>query len=238
MAQTNTMPQDSTSFLYSARLAGFIYLAIIGLGLFGEVFVRGSLVVSGNAAATAGNILGAQTLWRTGIVTDLLMHVLDVPLIVFLYLLLRPVSRPLALLATVFNVVQTCVLASNKMSLVGVLLLLNSSAHTAAVSSVDLHNLAYLSINLHSYGFGVGLIFFGFACLVRGYLIVKSDFVPRFIGVLLGLAGISYLINSIALLLAPAFAARLFPAILLPAFVGELAFCLWLIFKGHNAHKW
>jgi flagellar biosynthesis protein FliR len=78
-----------------------MYLAIIGLGLFGEAAVRGSLVVAGDAAATASNIIASQSLWRTGIATDLLMHVLDVPLIVFFYLLLKPVSYPLALLATV-----------------------------------------------------------------------------------------------------------------------------------------
>jgi Domain of unknown function (DUF4386) len=199
--------------------------------------VRGSLVVSGDAAATAANILASQTLWRTGIATDLLMHVLDAPLIVFFYLLLKPVSPPLALLATLLNVVQTCVLAVNKLSLVAVLELLNPPALAAAASPHDLHTLAFAAINLHGQGFGVGLIFFGFACLVRGYLIVKSDLVPLTLGVLLGLAGLSYLVNSFALLLWPALAAALFPAVLLPALVGELALCLWLIFTKRTLNR-
>jgi hypothetical protein len=217
--------------LISARTAGVIYLAIIALGIFGEAFVRGSLVVSNDAAATAGNILGSQLLWRTGIATDLVMHLLDVPLIVFFYLLLKPVSQPLALLATAFNIVQTCVLATNKLTLVAALSLLDSPG--SAATSVDLHALASRSIDLHGYGFGIGLIFFGAACLARGYLIYKSGYIPRILGALLGLAGISYLVNSFALLLSPAVASMLFPAVLLPAFVGELSLALWLLFaKG------
>ncbi len=228
------MPAIRASSLSSTRIAGLIYLAIITLGIFGEVFVRGSLVVSGNASSTATSILASQTLWRSGIATDLLMHVLDAPLIVFFYLLLRPVSKPLALLATALNVVQTCVLAANKLSLVAALLMLQRSVSATAVSPQDLHDLAYVAINLHGYGFGVGLIFFGFACLIRGYLIFNSDFVPRIFGVLLAIAGVCYVINSFALLLSPNLAAALFPAILLPALVGELALSIWLLLTKYK----
>ena len=222
-----SMPTPAPSTLLSARAAGLIYLAIIALGLFGEVFVRGSLVVGGDVATTASNILSSQILWRTGIATDLLMHVLDVPLIVYFYLLLKPVSYPLALLATAFNVVQTCVLAINKLALVATLSLLNSSELAAKL--IDSQAFAFLAIRLHSYGFGVGLIFFGLACVVRGYLVFKSSYVPRVLGMLLVLAGISYLVNSFALLLSPPLAAVLFPIVLLPAFVAELALTLWLL---------
>jgi hypothetical protein len=228
------MPAFQTSSLSSTRLAGSTYLAIIGLGVFGEMFVRGSLVVSGNASSTATNILASQSLWRLGIASDLVMHVLDVPLIVFFYLLLKPVSKPLSLLATTLNVVQTCVLAVNKVSLVAALLMLERSVSATAVSPQDLHDLAYLAINPHGYAFGVGLIFFGFACLVRGYLLFHSDFVPRIFGVLLAIAGISYLVNSFALLLSPTFAAVLFPTILLPALVGELALSFWLLLTKYK----
>jgi len=219
--------------LISARAAGAIYLAIIGLGLFGEAFVRGSLVVSGDVATTANNILGSQPLWRMGIASDVLMHVLDVPLIVFFYLLLRPVSQPIALLATFFNIVQTCVLAGNKLTLVAVLTVLGSSA--PGLTPTDSYALASLALGLHGYGFGIGLIFFGLTCLARGYLIFRSGYIPRALGVLLGLAGVSYLINSFALLLSPSLAAILFPAVLLPAFVGELLLSLWLLFANERA---
>ena len=221
-----------------ARIGGVLYLAIIALGLFGEVFVRGTLVVSGNATATASAIAASESLWRAGLAGDLLMQVLDLPVIVVLYLLLRPVSEPLALLATFLNLIQTAVLVANKLNLLAPIFLLGSAGGLDAFSPAQLHALSYLAIKAHGYGFGVGLIFFGFACLFRGYLIFKSGYFPKVLGLLMALAGLCYLVNSFALLLAPALATALFPYVLMPAFVGELGFALWLIFKGVNVAKW
>ena len=234
--------RSSTSFERSpqrwARLAGLLYLAIILLGLFGEVYVRGTLVVSGNPAATANGILQSQLLWRAGTASDLLMHVLDVPVIVILYFLLRPVSRTLALLATLINLVQTAVLAANKLNLLVPLFLLDDAGYLRAFSPEQLQVLSYLAIKAHGYGFGIGLIFFGFACLVRGWLIFRSGYFPKPLGVLMFVAGLSYLANSFSLLLAPSIAASIFPGVLIPALVGELSLCLWLIVKGVNIAQW
>jgi hypothetical protein len=221
-----------------ARVAGFLYLTIILLGLFGEVFVRGALVVAGDAAATARNIAGSPFLWRAGIVGDLLMQVCDVPVLVIFYLLLRPVSESLALLATWINLVQTAVLAANKLNLVVPLLLAADAGYLKAFSPEQLHALSYLAIEVHEFGFGIGLVFFGFACLATGWLIFRSGYLPRTLGVLMLMAGLSYLTNSLALLLAPSFAAAIFPGVLVPAFVGESALCLWLIVKGVDTRKW
>lgn len=221
-----------------ARLCGAAYLGIIVLGVWGELSVRAAIVVSGDAAATAANILSSESLWRAGIAGDLLMHVLDVPVLVLLYLLLRPVSRSLALFATAAQVVQTTVLAINKLALLAPLLLLDDAGYLKAFSPEQLQALSYLAIRLHAYGLGIGLIFFGGACIARGYLIFKSGYLPKALGVLILLAGLCYLINSFALLLAPPFARAIFPAILLPAFVGELALSLWLIVKGIDATQW
>jgi len=98
--------------------------------------------------------------------------------------------------------------------------------------------MASLSLKSHSYGFGVSLIFFGCFCLVIGYLIFRSGYLPKALGVLMQIAGLSYLTNSFALILAPAVANRLFPAILVPAFIGEASLCLWLLAKGMNVEKW
>lgn len=233
----NRSPFERAPQIY-ARIAGCFYLAIILLGLFGEVFVRGTLVIAGDAAATAQGIANSQFLWRAGIVGDLLMQVCDLPVILVLYLLLRPVSASLALLATLINLIQTAVLALNKLSLLIPLFLLEDASTLKAFSPEQLHALARLAIQLHSHGFGIGLIFFGFACLVRGYLIYKSGYFPKVLGLLTFVAGLSYLVNSFALLLAPSIASALFPAVLVPAFVGELSLCLWLIIKGVNLGQW
>ena len=221
-----------------ARLAGWAYLAIILLGACGELVVRGSLVVAGDAVATSARIAGSPLLWRSAIVGDLLMHLLDLPVIVVLYLLLRPVSRGLALLATGLNLVQTAVLAANKLLLVAPLSLLGASSALQAVPLAQRQALALVAIDLHGHGFAIGLLFFGVACLVRGALIAGSGYLPRWIGVLIVAAGASYLVNSIALLLVPTFASAIFPAVLLPALVGELSLCLWLIVRGVRPDRW
>ncbi|QGX41674.1 DUF4386 domain-containing protein [Permianibacter aggregans] len=220
------------------RVAGILYLAIILLGLFGEGFVRSTLIVPGDAGATFLSILPSQLLWRSGAAGDLLMQVLDVPVIVLLYLLLRPVSETLALTMTLFNLVQTAVLAANKLNLLVPTFLMADSSYLNAFSTEQLQALSYLSIKSHSFGFAIGLIFFGFACLLRGYLIHRSGFMPKVIGWLLALAGLSYLVNSFALILAPTIAAMMFPLILVPAFLGELIFALWLVAKGVNLEEW
>jgi Domain of unknown function (DUF4386) len=218
-----------------ARIAGVLYLAIILLGLFGELYVRGKLVVPGDAAATLAQIAAAPGLWRAGIVADLLMQVCDVPVIVIFYLLLRPVHPGLALFNTLINLVQTAVLAANKLNLLLPLFLVEGAGRLAAsFSATQRADLSQLAIQAHGHGFAIGLLFFGFACLAQGWLIYRCGFIPRLLGALLALAGVSYLLNSLALLLAPALANALFPFVLMPAFVGELSLALWLIARGVN----
>jgi hypothetical protein len=221
-----------------ARLAGVLYLINIACGVFGEIFVRGHLVVAGDAATTAHRIMSSEFLFRCGIAGDLIMHITDVPMAVIFYVLLRPVSRDLSLLAALFGMLQTAILCANKLNLVAVLLLLGSSNYLKAFDPNQLQALASLSLVLHEQGFGIGLIFFGVSCLVTAYLLFRSEYFPKFLGIFQALAGVSYLINSFAQLLSPALAARMLPAILLPAFIGELATCLWLIVKGVNLSKW
>lgn len=221
-----------------ARLGGVAYLVIIALGLFGETYVRGSLVVPGDGIATAARIAESPGLWRLGIAGDLLMHLLDVPLIVLFYLLLRPVSHPLALVSSAFNVVQTSVLAANKLTLIALLQLASEAVVNADLPSSVLGSLMSLSASLHGYGFGMGLLFFGLTCIIRGHLMRRSGYFPPLLGTLLVVAGASYVVNSAALFTAPEVASALFPWVLVPAFVGELALALWLTIRGINVAAW
>jgi hypothetical protein len=232
------MSDSSFDAVRWARVAGIVCLAIIVLGFFGEMVARSSIIVSGDAARTAANLIASEGLWRAGIVGDLLMHVLDVPAIIIFYLLLKPVNRGLALTAALFNMIQTAVLVANKLTLVAAHSLATDRAQFSAGFHADLDALAHVAIQMHGYGFGVGLIFFGFASLLRGYLIFRSGFLPRFLGILLGIGGVCYLVNSFALLLAPALASALFPTILMPAAIGELALALWLAIKSVDGAAW
>jgi hypothetical protein len=229
---TNIRPQ-----VY-ARVGGILYLIIILAGGSGELFVRGSLVVSGNAAATGANILASPYLWRAGVAGDLVMHVCDVGLMLVFYVLLRPVNRNLALLAVLFNLVQTSVLVANKLNLMLPLFLLADAPYLKAFTPEQLQALSYVAIRTHDYGFGFGLIFFGVECCVLGYLIIRSSYLPSTLGVMMQIAGVCYVINSFADIVYPAIASRLFPFILLPAFIAELSLALWLLVKGVDLSQW
>lgn len=221
-----------------ARIGGALYLLIIAIGLFGEMFVRNKIVVSGDAAATAANIRSMESLWRLGIAAELVLLVSAVTLTVILYVLLRPAGRDLALLAVCFNLVSIAVEAVAALNLVGALFPLGKAGYLAAFEPEQLYAMAMVAVRSHGFGFGVALIFFGCECLVLGYLIVKSGFFPKAIGVLMQIAGVCYLVNSFALILSPALSSRLFPAILIPPFVGEASLCVWLLVKGVNVAKW
>jgi hypothetical protein len=220
-----------------ARIGGILYLLIIVVGALDQIFIRGSLIVPGDAVSTAKNILAAEPLWRIGIAGDILMHVCDIPLMLVLYVLLKPVNRNLALLAVLFNLVQTAVLAANKLNLLTPLFLLGNAQALKAFEPAQLDALSYLSIRAHDNGFGIGLIFFGFACLIYGYLLFRSGFFPRAIGVLIVIAGLSYLTNSFTLILAPDYAGKVLP-VLVFALIGELSLGLWLLVKGVNVAEW
>lgn len=221
-----------------ARIGGVLYLIIIMAGIFGEAMVRNRLIVPADATATAHRIIDSLLLYRWSIAGDLLMHICDIPLILIFYFLLRPVSRSLSLLALLFNIVQTAILAINKLTLLAVLSILQGSVYGKAFDPHQLHALSYLFLDLHENGFGIGLTFFGCRCLLVGYLIARSGYFPKALGTLQIIVGVCYLINSFSLILSPAFASILFPAILLPSFIGELAMALWLLIKGVNVTAW
>ena len=231
-AKTEASPQ-----VY-ARVGGLAYLIIIVAGALGEMFIRSKLIVSGDASATTHNIAASPLLWRLGLAGDLVMHVFDLVLALVYYVLFKRVNKNLALLGLLFGLIQTAVLVANKLTLLVPLFLLENAGYLKAFSPEQLQALTYLPVKAHGYGFGIGLIFFGFECLVEGYLIFKSGFLPKFLGVLIVIAGLCYLLNSFALLLSPALADALFPAVLLPPFIGELSMCLWLLIKGVDLAKW
>lgn len=221
-----------------ARIGGLLYLIIIVFGIIGEAFVRNPLIVSGDATATAERIRASEFLWRVGIADELVLLICAIALTLVFYVLLRPVNKHLALLATLFNMVSLAVEAVSSTHLMATLSPLANANYLKAIDPRQLNALAYLSAKSWEIGFGVALVFFGCTCLILGYLIFKSGYLPRVIGVLMQIAGVSYLTNSFALILSPSLAHVLFPAILLPAFVGESSLCLWLLLKGVNVPKW
>lgn len=234
---TSRSPESSPQTY--ARVGGILYLFIFVGALFGEGFVRGSLIVLRDPAATAHNILGSETLFRVGLAGEMLTCVCDVTLAMILYVLLRPVSRNLALLGAFFRLTFVAIYGVAKLFEIVALVALGGTDYLKAFEPPQLHDLAYLALKTHSLGYGASLLFFGFCCIVFGYLIQQSGYLPRILGALLVIGGVGYVVFSLAQMLAPDFTGKyLFPWIMLPAFFGELGLALWLTVKGVDVPKW
>jgi len=220
------------------RIGGIFYLIIIIAGMCTELFIRGNMIVSQDATATFNNISSSPVLWRLGIAADIVMHICDIPLLMIFYVLLKPVSRNLALTALLFILTQTAMMVATKLNLFTPLFLSTGADYLKAFNPQQLHALSYIAIRADEHGFGIGLIFFGCGIIILGYLIFKSGYIPAIFGVLLQIAGTCYLIDSFALILDPTLANKLFPFILFPSFIGELSLCLWMLIRGMNMTRW
>lgn len=229
--------QKELSPLFVARSAGGFYLLIIVLGLAGELLIRSGLIVAGDAAATAANILGSERLFRIGFVTDSLMVLSDVALAVLLYVLLRPVSRVIALMAMCFRLAQSVVLAVNLVHYHAAVLLLTEAGNASAFGKASLDAMSAFFLDLYSHGYDLGLILFAVNCALLGWLVYRSRYLPRFLGILLAAAAFVYFAGSYVRFLAPGFTDDFAPAYLVPI-IAELSLCIWLLVKGVRVAEW
>lgn len=217
-----------------ARAAAVLYLAIIVSGIFAFFVVRGSLVVPGDAAATAVNVVAGESFFRLGIASDLVMVLSDVALAVVLFMLFRAVSPLLATLAAFFRLAQAAALGVNLVSLFVGLRLLGHEA-SAAMGAERAQALALVFFDAHAIGYTLALLFFAVSLFFLGLLVWQSGFVPKVLGALVLFAGAGYLIDGFANVLLTDYAAYadvFAMVVFLPAIVGELAFALWLLIRG------
>ena len=221
-----------------ARIAGLLYLIVIAGGIFAELFVRSALIVRGDAAATAANILAHEQLYRLGFAAGIIILVCNIPLAVIFYDLFKVVNRSVSLLVAFFILVGTAIESVNLLNHFMPLILLEGGRYLSVFEAEQLQALAYMSLKLQAVGFSISLVFFGFYCLLTGYLVFRSTFLPLLLGVLLAIGGLCYLTNSFAYFLWPELASRLFPAILVPSGIAELSLSLWLISIGVNVQRW
>lgn len=218
-----------------ARMAGIF--AWIGTTEGFAIWVRGRLVVDGDPAATAHNILAHEMLYRWGFVGDVISVVAFIIYTVLLYDLFRPVSRRLSLLAAVSNLVGFPIQLSIGVFLLASLAVLKGAHSLSAVDVAQSQALALMFLNLYGDGYAISMVLFGFWNLLTGYLIFRSTFLPRILGVLLAISGLCYQIDNFSGFLWPAFQAHLEPYILLPG-VAELLLALWLVVMGVNEQRW
>ena len=220
---------------FQARMAGVF--AWIGTTEGFAIWVRSRLVVDSDAAATAHNILAHELLYRWGFVGDVISCVAFIVYTLLLYNLFRPVSRLLSLLAAVSNLVGEAIQLSIGVFLLAPLVVLEGAHSSSAVNVAQSQALALMFLNFYGDGYAISMVLFGFWNILTGYLIFRSTFLPRILGVLLAISGLCYQIDNFAGFLWPAFQAHLEPYILLPG-VAELLLALWLVVMGVIEQRW
>ena len=222
-----------TSPRFRARMAGVFQLLEALTATFGQVIVLGRLVVSGNAVATAANILEHERLYWLGFASSLIGVVFHIAWALLLYLLLKPVNRSLSLLAAFVVLVACAIQALTSLLYLAPLLVLQGGSSLSAFTPEQLQALVLIFLKLNAYAFNVYLVFFGLWCVLTGYLIFRSTFLPRVLGVLLAVSGLGWMTY-----LFPPVAYRLFPFIAAASALGEIPLELWLIVMAVDAQRW
>jgi hypothetical protein len=220
-----------------ARAAGAIYLLIVIAGGYAQLGIRDQLVVSGNAAATAANIIEREGLYRFGFAIEVFYLLWGIPLKYFLFRIFGVVNRNLALVMILFAAIGATIQSVILLGHYAPLIFLGKGAHLQQFTMAQRETLALVSLQFFDYGYMIALSFFGCFCLIIGFLILRSRFFPRFVGAMMMIEGVAYLLNSFGHFISPALGARIFP-FLLVAGLAELTFCLTLLIYGVNESRW
>jgi hypothetical protein len=233
MTPLNTEPSPRAK----ARAAGALWWVCILSGMVG--FAAGApLVVANDATATATNILAKESLFRLGFVADLISGLSYVGVTAFIYYLVRPVSRSLSLLGALFGLAGVAIGGASWVIHLTPLLLLHGDQYLTVFTTSQLQALSLAALKLQTQVFPIGMVFFGIQCISIGYLVARSTFLPRILGVLLAIGGTCYVIVSFANFLAPSFGPRLVPFLMPIALIGEGALGGWLLIKGVDVQIW
>ncbi len=218
----------------TARLAGFLYLVIAVISAFGLIYVPAQLIVAGDAATTAHNIVASESLFRLGFMSNLITFTINVFVAVLLYQLLKPVNKNMAALMVILILVGLGIGMLNELNQFVALLLLSGADYLTAFTTEQLQALASLFLDIYQHGFSIAHIFWGLWLFPLGYLVFKSGFLPKVIGILLLIAGVGYLVDFALFFLLPDITVKVSEF----TFVGEVVLLLWLLIKGINVEQW
>ena len=214
-----------------AKVVGFLYLVQMATGVFGQAFVRDQLIVHGDPAKTAQNIIGAEGLFRLSIAGDLITYTTVIVLIWALYVLLRPVNKNLALLAVLFRLAENAVLCVATVNSLVVLRLLSGADYLKTFEANQLHSLVTLALNMQGLGMNVGFILLGLGSAVFAYLLLKSRYIPKALAVWGIFSSLVLAIATLAIIVFPGFGIMGL-AYMMPMGIYEVGLGLWLLVKG------
>ena len=228
-----TTKEKASSLKKTARIAGVLILVMSPFALFSMQYVPSNLIVPGDATTTANNIVSSEGLFRLGIVGDSVVFLIEIVLVVMLYILLKPVSKTLSLVAAFFRLAMTIVQGINLIYNFTVLLLLSGADYLTVFRTDQLHALVLLFLNVHEYVTHIWGLFFALHLLFLGYLVYRSVYIPRVLGIFLTIASLCYIIQSFGNFLLPKYKETL--ALVGWASIIEVAFPIWLVIKGVKA---
>ena len=222
-----------SSLRLMARITAALYLTTILTGMFSAGYVSGKLVVSGDAAATAANMLAHRGLFQLAFAIYLIEMACQIAMTALFYHLLRPAGRSVSLVAAFLGLTGGIIKTFSRLFFIAPLFILGGAHYLSVFSAEQLQALALLFLKVNDRGAGIALVFFGFYAILTGYLIIKSTFLPRILGVLSVLGGFGWLT-----FLYPPLGGRLFPFIAIFAIFGAAALIFWLLVKGVNEQRW
>ena len=233
MSTAATIRTLETSPRLKARVTGVFYLLTILTGIFAQGFVSGKLVVDGDAAATAANILAHRGLFQLGFAVYLIEMACQIAITALFYDLLKPAGRSVSLLAAFLGLAGCVIKTFSRVFFIVPLFVLEGAHYLSVFSAEQLQALALLFLKVNDRGAGIALVFFGFYALLTGYLIIRSTFLPRILGGLSVLGGLGWL----SFLYLP-LGYRLFPYIAAFGILGAVSLLLWLLVFGVNEQRW
>ncbi|MBK8618440.1 MAG: DUF4386 domain-containing protein [Anaerolineales bacterium] len=230
------MTAYKSSIQMTARIAATLTLLIVVLAPFSMLYIPTTLVVPGDAATTANNIMASQGLFRAGMVSDSIVFLIEIVLTVLLYVLLKPVDKTLSLAAAFSRLAMTVIQGINLLNHFIVLLLLSGASYLTVFAPDQLQALVLLFLNAHESVTLIWGLFFGLHLLIFSYLVYKSGYLPKFLGIILFVVALCYFIQDFGNILFPQYKV-LFTSIGSLAFL-EIVFPLWLLVKGVNIEQW
>jgi hypothetical protein len=222
-----------TSPRLMARITGVFYLLTILTGIFAQGFVSERLIVSGDAAATAANLLAHKGLFQLGFAVFMIEMACNIVITALFYDLLKPAGRSVSLVAAFLGLAGCVIKTFSRVFFIAPLFVLGGSHYLSVFSTEQLQALALISLKVNDRGAATALVFFGFYALLTGYLILRSTFLPQILGLLSVLGGLGWLS-----FLYPPLGYRLFPYIAAFGLLGAAALILWLLAFGVNEQRW
>ena len=222
-----------TSPRLKARITGVLYLVTMLTGIFAQGIVSERLVADGDAAATAANILAHKSLFQLGFAVFLIEMACQIAMTALFYDLLKPAGRSVSLVAAFLGLAGSVIKTFSRVFFIVPLFVLGGAHYLSVFSAEQLQALALLFLKVNDRGAGVALVFFGFYALLTGYLIIRSTFLPRILGVLSVVGGLGWL----SFLYLP-LAHRAFPYVAVFALLGAAALIVWLLIFGVNVQQW